>query len=79
MYDPEGGCSAEESLQMFTKRWVTAVNRGGLFLLKDEVYMLFLEMETKLRKHLLQLTHGMFTDRVESTKTCALQNFGARR
>ncbi len=51
----KGAAPAEESFQKFTKRWVTAVNRGGLFFVKDEVYLVFFEMENKMRKHLVKL------------------------
>ncbi len=33
-----------ETYQAFTKKWITAVNRGGLFFVSDEVYTFFLEL-----------------------------------
>ncbi len=32
--------SDEPSFQDFTKKWIRSVDRGGLFLVKDEVYSL---------------------------------------
>ena len=48
-----------ETYQAFTKKWITAVNRGGFFFISDEVYTFFLELEKKTRKHLPELIrHG---------------------
>ena len=47
--------SAEETFHSFTKKWITAVNRGGLFFVSDEVYTFFLELEKKTRKFLPEL------------------------
>lgn len=53
----KGECctSNSDSIQAFTKQWLSAVNRGGLFFVTDEVYLLFFEMEMKMRKHLHEL------------------------
>ena len=37
--------SQEESDLQYTKRWIRAVDRGGLFRINDEVYVLFYEIE----------------------------------
>ncbi len=37
----------EESLLSFTTRWIRAVDRGGLFIVNDEVYSFFLAMEMR--------------------------------
>ena len=34
----------------YTKKWVKAVNRGGLFKVNDKTYRFFLEMEMRVRK-----------------------------
>ena len=41
-----------DSFISYTRKWTKAINRGGLFLIKDEVYLLFFEMEKKMRKEL---------------------------
>ena len=43
------------SFQDFTKKWIQKINRGGLFLIKDEVYVFFFELERKLRQYLPKL------------------------
>ena len=42
----------ESSFLEYTKEWVNQVNRGGLFQVND---CLFVEIEMKLRRHLLCL------------------------
>lgn len=52
----KGKCPGDaENIQAFTKQWLSAVNRGGLVVVSDEVYLFFSEMEMKMRKHLLEL------------------------
>ena len=36
-------------------QWLSAVNRGGLFVISDEVYLFFSEMEKKMRNNLIEL------------------------
>ena len=37
----------------YTCEWIRAVNRGGLYEVKDEVYLLFREIEAKMQSHLM--------------------------
>ena len=47
----KGKCpSNAENIEAFTKQWFSAMNRGGLFVVSDEVYLFFSEMEKKMRK-----------------------------
>lgn len=43
----------ESSLLEYTRKWIHLVNRGGLFEVNDMTYMLFREIEIKVRKKLL--------------------------
>ena len=38
----------------YTKSWVQRVNRGGLFEVKDEAYLLFIAIETSMRSKLTE-------------------------
>lgn len=69
-----GAPTEEENFQEFTKRWITAVNRGGLFFVKDEVYLVFSEMETKIRKHLAKLVHQRKLDKAAVIKDIVLDD-----
>ena len=40
----------------YTKKWVTSVDRGGLFKITDEGYRLFYEIEQNVRKCLNKIT-----------------------
>ena len=52
----QSGASPEELTYLdYSKRWITAVNRGGLFEVNDETYKLFVDLEMKVRKFLPQL------------------------
>ena len=53
----KGRCPDEtvETYQSFTKKWITAVNRGGLFFVSDEVYTFFFYLEKKTRSYLPEL------------------------
>lgn len=42
----------ESSLLEYTTKWIQIVNRGGLFEIGDTAYILFKEIELKIRKHL---------------------------
>ena len=53
----------EETIQSYTKRWVNAVDRGGLFRVKDEVYSLFVELEKKLRVYMSDVIRKRKIDR----------------
>ena len=49
----DDGSDVESELEdflAFTKKWVKVTNRGGLFIIKDNVYLFFLMLELKLRK-----------------------------
>lgn len=35
----------EDSFLDFTKKWISAIDRGGLFHIDDEAYILFYEIE----------------------------------
>jgi len=53
----------EETLQSFTAQWISRVDRGGLFIIRDEVYSFFLSMEMTLRKHFVSLEQCRRVDR----------------
>ena len=46
---------SEDSYLEYTKRWIRAVDRGGLFRINDEVYVLFYEIKKKVRQFLVKL------------------------
>lgn len=46
----ENSCSGKGTFFDFTKKWVSAKSRGGLFVIKDEVYSFFLVVEKKTRE-----------------------------
>ena len=54
------------SYMQFTKIWVEKVNRGGLFLVSDSVYEVFLAMELVLRQFIKDMSdnHGIDKDKV---------------
>ncbi|SMN01231.1 hypothetical protein SPONN_2327 [uncultured Candidatus Thioglobus sp.] len=54
------------SFLQFTKTWVEKVNRGGLFLVNDSLYEVFVAMEVVLRKFLktVSVDHRLDKDRV---------------
>lgn len=54
------------SYYQFTKLWVEKVNRGGLYLINDSVYEVFLAMELVLRQYLkcCAAEHGLNKDHV---------------
>lgn len=56
------------SFFQFTKLWVEKVNRGGLFLVNDSLYEVFLAMEIVLRKFLKSIAsdHRLDKDRVSA-------------
>ena len=37
----------------YTCEWIKEVNRGGLYEVKDEVYLLFREIEAMMQSHLM--------------------------
>ena len=55
----------EESYLAYTKKWIQAIDRGGLFHITDEVYVLFYEVEKLVRKFLHRLVTQSL---VEQTK-----------
>ena len=48
----EDESSVQDGTLFYTKRWTNAVDRGGLFKVKDDVYQFFVELEKKLCKEL---------------------------
>lgn len=46
------GDNDEDSDERESEEWVRAIDRGGLILVSDELYMMFQSMELELRKHL---------------------------
>lgn len=60
--DEEG----EESFLDYTKRWVKAIDRGGLFTINDDVYIFFKSIEIKIRQH-LNITQHMHDINKEKT------------
>ena len=46
---------SEDSYLDYTKRWIRAVDRVGLFRINYEVYVLFYEIEKKVRQFLVKL------------------------
>lgn len=56
----------DTSYQEYTTRWIRAIDRGGLFHVNDEVYVLFYEIEKKVRQYLIKLAlvHELDKDRV---------------
>ena len=50
----------------YTHEWVKAVNRGGLYEVKDEVYLLFREIEVKMQSHLMAHLKALSTTHYES-------------
>jgi hypothetical protein len=51
----EQGRSCEDSLQLYMKRWMKLIDRGGLFKINDEVFIFFHSMELEVRKYLKSL------------------------
>ena len=45
----------DDSYLEYTKKWICAIDRGGLFRVNDEVYVLFYEIEKKVRQFLVNL------------------------
>ena len=45
----------ESSLLEYTTQWTTLVNRGGLYEINDATYMLFRDIEMKVRTHLFTM------------------------
>ena len=45
----------EASYLDFTKKWIKAVDRGGLFHIDDEVYVLFYQMEILIKTFLTEI------------------------
>ena len=45
----------KSSFLEYTKEWEKHVNWGGVFQVSDEVFCLFVEIEMKLKRHLLYL------------------------
>lgn len=46
---------SEDSYLDYTKRWIRAVDSGGLFRINDEMYVLFYEIEKKVQQFLVKL------------------------
>ena len=60
--------SAEEEIEdtylEFTKKWIRAVDRGGLFRISNEVYVLFHEIEKMVRKFLFTSIYNMISKKL---------------
>ena len=54
----DSSTSAEETFLMYSRRWIDLVNRGGLFVVSDEVYMAFQSMELALQEYLNRVALG---------------------
>lgn len=56
-------CDGEESDPLeYTTKWIELVNRGGLYEINDTAYILFREIELKVRKQLLVAFDGKRDD-----------------
>ncbi len=66
MADTGSELSGVTSFLQFTRLWVEKVNRGGLFVINDSLFEVFLSMETVLRKYLSTITldHTLSKDKV---------------
>ena len=52
----KGKCpSNAENIETFTKQWFSAMNRGGLFVVSDEVYLFSLRNGKENEKNLIEL------------------------
>ena len=49
-----------------SSQWVEAVNRGGLVMVHDSMYCLFVAMELELRKHLSTMNASTFDDSLKA-------------
>ena len=52
----EGSEESDDSYIQYTKRWINAIDRGGLFRVSDEVFVLFHEIERMVRRFVVKLT-----------------------
>lgn len=52
----EGSEDSDDTYIQYTKRWINAVDRGGLFRVSDEVFVLFHEIERMVRRFVTNLT-----------------------
>lgn len=53
MSEESGTC--EESIQQYADKWMKLIDRGGLLVVKEEVFAFFHSVEFEVRKHLQQL------------------------
>lgn len=60
----DGHC--EDCIDLYTKRWVELIDRGGLFKIDDRVFVLFHSIEFEIRRHLQKLF--LQTDREPKNK-----------
>ena len=58
----DADASSDDYLK-FTREWVEKVNRGGLFVISDSMYMVFHSMEYVLRQYLVQLSSSHKIDK----------------
>ncbi len=67
MADTGSELSGVTSFLQFTRLWVEKVNRGGLFVINDSLFEVFLSMETVLDKYLFTITldHTLSKDKVD--------------
>ena len=45
----------ESSLTEYTSKWISLCNRGGLFEINDMSYLMFRDIELKVRKYLFSI------------------------
>ena len=52
--------STDETFLSYSRRWIDLVNRGGLYVVSDEVYTAFQAMELALQEYLQRGTVGKY-------------------
>ena len=62
----------DASFETYTTDWITAIDRGGLFHIKDDVYLLFREIEEFTRSKLTSLLKSLLRD--DDRKKRLIQN-----
>ena len=50
--------STDETFLSYSRRWINLINRGGLYVISDEVYMAFQAMELAFQEYLCRGTVG---------------------
>ena len=70
-------CGEETDFLKYTRAWTEEVNRGGLFEVNDNAYVLFKEIELNLQNNLqthLQPTMVAIRPRQHERETCFICN-----